>query len=102
MWSLLLVAFVIPLLKTEHCAQVLQALLARGTASLGRGVHTPDELNELLARTPAELERFQQACKKPQAHKPYTLTSVVASAMRTAPAQGSLWHSASDLAVLAR
>ena len=43
---------------------MLQALLARGTASLGRGVHTPGELNELLARTPAELERFQQACNK--------------------------------------
>ncbi|KAK9834176.1 hypothetical protein WJX81_005712 [Elliptochloris bilobata] len=40
--------------------QVLQVLLARGAASLGRGVHTPAELNELLARSPAELERFQQ------------------------------------------
>ena len=44
---------------------MLQALLARGTASLGRGVHTPGELNELLARSPAELERFQQACYTP-------------------------------------
>lgn len=40
--------------------QVLQALMARGAASLGRGVHTPAELNELLARTPAELQRFRQ------------------------------------------
>lgn len=47
--------------NTERCAQVLQTLLARGTASLGRGVHTPGELNKLLARTAAELERFQQA-----------------------------------------
>jgi len=45
--------------------QVLQALLARGAAQLGRGVHSRAELNQLLARTPAELALFQRACPYP-------------------------------------
>jgi len=45
--------------------QVLQALLARGVAQLGRGVHSRAELNQLLARTPAELALFQRVRRRP-------------------------------------
>jgi hypothetical protein len=45
--------------------QVLQALLARGAAQLGRGVHSRAELNQLLARTPGERALFQQARRRP-------------------------------------
>lgn len=41
--------------------QVLQSLMAKGAADVGRGVHSPREINQLLARTDAEFCTFQQA-----------------------------------------
>ncbi|CAL8470241.1 g9783 [Coccomyxa elongata] len=40
--------------------QVLQSLMAKGTSDVGSGVHTPREINQLLARTDAEFRTFQQ------------------------------------------
>ncbi len=40
--------------------QVLQSLMAKGTGDVGSGVHTPREINQLLARTDAEFRTFQQ------------------------------------------
>ncbi|BDA44270.1 probable ATP-dependent DNA helicase CHR12 [Coccomyxa sp. Obi] len=40
--------------------QVLQSLMAKGTSDVGSGVHTPREINQLLARNDAEFRTFQQ------------------------------------------
>jgi hypothetical protein len=40
--------------------QVLQSLMAKGAGDVGSGVHTPREINQLLARTDAEFRTFQQ------------------------------------------
>ena len=40
--------------------QVLQSLMAKGAGSMGSGVHTPREVNQLLARSEEEFETFQQ------------------------------------------
>lgn len=40
--------------------QVLQSLMAKGAGSMGSGVHTPREINQLLARSEEEFETFQQ------------------------------------------
>jgi hypothetical protein len=40
--------------------QVLQSLMAKGTGDVGSGVHTPREINQLLARTDDEFRTFQQ------------------------------------------
>lgn len=43
--------------------QVLQSLLGKGAlGSLGSGVHSPEEINHLLARSEEEFETFQQVC----------------------------------------
>ena len=40
--------------------QVLQSIMRRGGTDLGQDVHTPAQLNALLARSPEELAAFEQ------------------------------------------
>ncbi len=40
--------------------QVLQSLMGKGAGSMGSDVHTPREINELLARSEEEFKTFQQ------------------------------------------
>lgn len=40
--------------------QVLQSLMAKGIGDVGSGVHTPREINQLLARNDTEFRTFHQ------------------------------------------
>lgn len=53
--------------------QVLQSLMSKGTGDVGSGVHTPREINQLLARTDDEFRTFQQVHALPTCLSPCLL-----------------------------
>ena len=48
--------------KSTHTErqQVLQTLMRKGALEVGEGIHSDKDINELLARSPAELRKFSQ------------------------------------------
>ena len=72
--------------------QVLQSLMAKGTSDVGSGVHTPREINQLLARNDAEFRTFQQVpapacCPVPQIRIPCAFNSSVPTNTFQSPTQ---------------
>lgn len=39
---------------------LLQSLIAKGATNIGEGVHSEEEVNDMLARTPEEFHVFQK------------------------------------------